>query len=52
MSKRFCIAVLLCIALSVSAYAATFTPGTYEGKGKGYSETDQITVKVTVVSAG
>ena len=25
-----------------------FTPGTYEGKGKGYSETEEITVKVTV----
>ena len=48
MSKRFCMAVLLCMALSVSAYAATFTPGTYEGKGRGYSENLEITVKVTV----
>lgn len=41
-------AVLLCMALCASAYAATFTPGTYEGKGRGYSENLEITVKVTV----
>lgn len=48
MSKRFCLAVLLCMAVVSSAYAGTFTPGTYEGKGRGYSENLEITVKVTV----
>ena len=38
------------MALSVSSYAAMFTPGTYEGKGRGYSENLEITVKVTVDS--
>ena len=48
MSKRFCIAMLLCMVIVSSSYAATFTPGTYEGKGRGYSENLEITVKVTV----
>ena len=31
-----------------AASAGTFIPGTYEGTGKGFSETDPVTVKVTV----
>lgn len=48
MIKRLSIAGILCMALCMSAYAAAFTPGTYEGKGRGYSENLEITVKVTV----
>ena len=33
-----------------SAATSTFTPGTYEGSGKGYSEESNVTVKVTVDS--
>ena len=40
---------VLCIVLySACAYGAVFTPGTYEGTGKGYSENTPVTVKVTV----
>ena len=46
------ISVLLCLSLALSAMvfanAATFTPGTYEGTGKGYGETVPVTVTVTV----
>ena len=49
--KKF-VVMLLCLCLIVSsvafAEAAAFTPGTYEATGTGYSETDPVTVKVTV----
>ncbi len=45
MKKRFIMA--LCFVL-VSSCAFAFTPGTYEGTGKGYSEGAPVKVKVTV----
>ena len=51
MKKIFALLLSLCLVLgSVACIAegAAFTPGTYEGTGKGYSETDPVTVKVTV----
>ena len=51
MRKIFALLLSLCLVLgSVACIAegAAFTPGTYEGTGKGYSETDPVTVKVTV----
>ena len=45
MLKRFVIALLV-VAVAGSAFA--FTPGTYEGEGKGYSEGSPVKVKVTV----
>ncbi|MBR0203856.1 MAG: FMN-binding protein, partial [Synergistaceae bacterium] len=47
MRKSFYLALCLVLIASI-AFAGVFTPGTYEGKGKGYSETDDVTVKVTV----
>ncbi|MBQ9404481.1 MAG: FAD-dependent oxidoreductase, partial [Synergistaceae bacterium] len=47
MKKSFCIALCLAFIASI-AFAGVFTPGTYEGKGRGYSETTEVTVKVTV----
>ncbi|MBQ6920103.1 MAG: FMN-binding protein, partial [Synergistaceae bacterium] len=47
MKKTF--AAILCIMLlSACAYGAAFKPGTYEGTGKGYSESSPVKVKVTV----
>ncbi|MBR1658474.1 MAG: FAD-dependent oxidoreductase [Synergistaceae bacterium] len=47
MKKIF--SVILCVMLlSASAWGAGFTPGTYEGEGKGYSEGSPVKVKVTV----
>ena len=49
MKKRFIIALLAaCLTLTVSCAYAAFTPGTYVGEGKGYSETSPVKVKVTV----
>ena len=47
--KRRNIVIALCLVLvmAVSAFAA-FTPGTYEGEGKGFSEGAPVKVKVTV----
>ena len=47
--KRRSIFMALCLVLvmSVTSWAA-FTPGTYEGEGKGYSEGAPVKVKVTV----
>ena len=47
MRKSFYLALCLAFIASI-AFAGVFTPGTYEGKGKGYSETDEVNVKVTV----
>lgn len=46
--KKFLCAVLCVMLFSVCAYGAAFTPGTYEGEGKGYSESSPVKVKVTV----
>ena len=46
MRKIFSVALIL--VLSSALVAGAFTPGTYEGTGKGYSETDPVKVKVTV----
>ena len=50
MKKVVALLLGLCLLLSSMAFAeaAAFTPGTYEATGKGYSETDPVTVKVTV----
>ena len=47
MRKILC-AVLCIVLYSACAYGAVFTPGTYEGTGKGYSEGSPVKVKVTV----
>ena len=47
MKRIFCVAVLVCFVLTAS-FAFAFTPGTYEGNGKGYSATEDVKVKVTV----
>ena len=47
--KRRSIVIALCLVLVMSASSfAAFTPGTYEGEGKGYSEGAPVKVKVTV----
>ena len=46
MKKSFCFVLAFCMIFSSAAYA--FTPGTYEGHGKGYSENADVKVKVTV----
>lgn len=43
-----CLCVLLCVMLLSSCAYGAFTPGTYEGEGKGYSEASPVKVKVTV----
>ncbi|MBR1485966.1 MAG: hypothetical protein IJ597_01750, partial [Synergistaceae bacterium] len=49
MKKRFFSAfVAVCVLLTVSCAWAAFTPGTYVGEGRGYSETSLVKVKVTV----
>ena len=48
MRKRFCLALVLCLALTAAPALAAFTPGTYEGSGKGYSEQVEVKVNVTV----
>ena len=45
--KKFALILAVCFVLSASV-ACAFTPGTYEGEGKGYSETSPVKVKVTV----
>ena len=45
--KKFAFILAVCFALTASI-AWAFTPGTYEGEGKGYSETSPVKVKVTV----
>ena len=47
MKKSFIVFVCIML-LATCAYAAGFTPGTYEGEGKGYSEGAPVKVKVTV----
>ncbi|MBQ9564447.1 MAG: FAD-dependent oxidoreductase [Synergistaceae bacterium] len=43
------LSLALCLAFTAAiAQAGVFAPGTYEGTGKGYSETDPVKVKVTV----
>ena len=46
MKKSFFIS--LCLIFMAASVSFAFTPGTYEGKGKGYSETSPVVVKVTV----
>ncbi|MBQ9390534.1 MAG: hypothetical protein IJU07_10205, partial [Synergistaceae bacterium] len=46
--KKFFSAILCIMLLTASAWGAVFTPGTYEGEGKGYSEGSPVKVKVTV----
>lgn len=48
MKKRLSYLVVLCLLIMSSAAWAAFIPGTYEGEGKGYSETAPVKVKVTV----
>ena len=49
MKKHISIIVSLCLVVIMAAASwAAFTPGTYEGEGKGYSETSPVKVKVTV----
>ena len=51
MKKLVALFLSLCLVLASAAClaeGAAFTPGTYEGEGKGYSETDSVKVKVTV----
>ncbi|MBQ7216410.1 MAG: FAD-dependent oxidoreductase [Synergistaceae bacterium] len=49
MKKHISIIVSLClVSIMAAASWAAFTPGTYEGEGKGYSETAPVKVKVTV----
>ena len=48
MKKRLAYLVVLCLLITSSTAWAAFTPGTYEGEGKGYSETAPVKVKVTV----
>ena len=55
MKKQFLVLTTLCLVMcmifaSTVSFAETFTPGTYEGSGKGYSEESNVTVKVTVDS--
>lgn len=40
--------IALCLVFSLACAALGFTPGTYEGEGKGYSEGSPVKVKVTV----
>ncbi len=49
MKKYLCVLMSLCmLLLTAGAYGAAFTPGTYEGEGKGYSEGSPVKVKITV----
>ncbi len=49
MKKIVALFLSLCLLLGMtSALAGAFTPGTYEGTGKGYSETDPVIARVTV----
>jgi fumarate reductase flavoprotein subunit len=51
MKKGIALLLALCLIIGTScafAEGAAFTPGTYEGTGKGYSETDPVKVRVTV----
>ncbi|MBR0229106.1 MAG: FAD-dependent oxidoreductase [Clostridia bacterium] len=54
---RKIVAWLLCLCLVLGsavcvAEGGTFVPGTYEGSGKGFSETTPVTVKITVDENG
>ena len=48
MKKRFSFVLAVCLMFTASCAWAAFTPGTYVGEGKGYSETSPVKVKVTV----
>ena len=48
MKKHISFVVSLCLVVCLAASAFAFTPGTYEGTGKGYSEGAPVKVKVTV----
>nr|MCR5566452.1 FAD-dependent oxidoreductase [Clostridiales bacterium] len=50
MKKLVALLLSLCLVMGMLAIASagTYTPGTYEGTGKGYGETVHVTVKVTV----
>lgn len=48
MKKHFCLVLAVCLMFTASCAWAAFTPGTYVGEGKGYSETSPVKVKVTV----
>ena len=49
MKKSSSIVMALCLVFVMAASSfAAFVPGTYEGTGKGYSETAPVKVKVTV----
>lgn len=48
MRKTSSIIVALCLVFVMAVSSAAFTPGTYEGEGKGYSEGAPVKVKVTV----
>ena len=47
MKKFFSFILAVCFILT-AACAFAFTPGTYEGEGKGYSENEPVKVRVTV----
>mgnify|MGYP002624241707 CR=1 FL=1 len=51
MKQLVSLILALCLVLSCAAFAGAdglYTPGTYEATGKGYSETDPVTVRLTV----
>ena len=48
MKKHSSMFVALCLVLALACASSAFTPGTYEGTGKGYSEGAPVKVKVTV----
>ena len=48
MHKKFCLALIISLVMASCVYGGAFTPGTYEGRGKGYSETSDVIVRVTV----
>ncbi|MBQ7544164.1 MAG: FAD-dependent oxidoreductase [Synergistaceae bacterium] len=48
MKRSSSIVVALCLVFALACASFGFTPGTYEGTGKGYSEGAPVKVKVTV----
>ena len=48
MKRSSSIVIALCLVFVMACASSAFTPGTYEGEGKGYSEGAPVKVKVTV----